>query len=386
MQLNCGEVLLKRLAPTLGLGMRIIPKRAAMRPKSTHGLGECHYCGTCEMGRGCDVNGFWNSVGDTLLAARETGRLTLRPNSVAYQVLLEKGRGDRVRGISFFDRLTRRHEEVEGRVVVLGASALESTRILLNSVSRHWLTGMANSSGVLGHYLMDNIGGPSVQGFLPALKGRAVVNEDGKAGGIDVVAYRNILTQHPKFIRSYVHEGASGAQLFPHYANRLAGFGEKLKRDVKRNYTAWFSLNTRGEMLARRENFVEIDKTQVDAWGIPVLKIYCRHSDNEREMAKDAAENLHALAVAAKAENVRVENELHTPGMIIHDMGTARMGADPTKSVLNKWNQAHDIRNLFVVDGACFVTSGGYGPTLTIGALAIRASAYIVEEMKRGNL
>ena len=386
MRLNCGEAILKRAAPTLGLGMTVIPKRAAMRPSSTHGLGKCHFCGTCEMGRGCDVNGFWNSVGDTLLAARQTGRLTLRPNSVAHQVLLEKGHGGRVRGVSFFDRLTRRYQEAESRVVVLGASALESTRILLNSVSRHWPNGMANSSGVLGRYLMDNIGGPSVEGFLPALMGREVVNEDGKAGGIDVVAYRNIAERHPKFIRSYVHEGASGAQLFPHYANRVSGFGEAFKRQVKRNYTAWFSLNTRGEMLARRENFVEIDKARVDAWGIPVLKIHCQQSDNERAMAKDAAENLRALAVAAKAENIRVEEGLLTPGMIIHDMGTARMGDDRKKSVLNKWNQAHDIPNLFVVDGACFVTSGGYGPTLTIGALATRASAYIVEEMKRGNL
>jgi choline dehydrogenase-like flavoprotein len=338
------------------------------------------------MGRGCDVNGFWNSVGDTLQAAKQTGRMTFRTNAVAYQVLLEKGRGDRVRGVSFFDRLSHRHEEVESRVVMLGASALESTRILLNSISRDWPNGMANSSGVLGHYLMDNIGGPGVEGFLPSLMNREVVNEDGKAGGIDVVAYRNILTRQPNFIRSYVHEGATGAQLFPHYAFRLAGFGEQFKREVKRNYTAWFSLNTRGEMLARWENFVEIDKNRVDAWGIPVLKIHCQHSDNERQMAKDAAENLLALATAAKAEDIRTDSGLLTPGMIIHDMGTARMGADPKKSVLNKWNQTHDIRNLFVIDGACFVTSGGYGPTLTIGALATRAGAYVVEEMKRGNL
>jgi choline dehydrogenase-like flavoprotein len=386
MALNCGEVMLKEAAPALGLGMRVIPKRHAQRPTSPYGLGQCHYCGTCDMGRGCDTNGYWNSIGDTLWAAQKTGRLRLRPDSVVYQVLLDKNEGNRVRGVSVIDRLTRRLEEVEGRVVVLGASALESTRILLNSTSRHWPNGLANSSGVLGHYLMDNIGGPSVEGFLPELMGREVVNEDGKAGGIDIVAYRNIQERHPRFIRSYTHEGVTGAQLFPGYATSVPGFGKEFKRKVKSCYTAWFALNTRGEMLARWENFVEIDRNVVDVWGIPVLRIHCQHSDNDREMAKDAAVNLRALAEAVKAEGIQVRTGLDTPGMIIHDMGTARMGADPKKSVLNRWNQAHDVSNLFVVDGACFVTSGGYGPTLTIGALAMRASAYLVEQLKRGEL
>lgn len=382
--LNCGEVILQKVAPRLGLGMVVIPKRAAQRPTSPHGLGLCHYCGNC--GRGCDTNGFWNSVGDTLPAAERTGQLTLRPNAVVYQVLLEKGRGDRVRGVSFIDRVSRQYEEVEGRVVMLGASALESTRILLNSTSRHWPNGLANSSGVLGRYLMDNWGGPGVRGFLPVLMGREVVNEDGKASGIDIAAYRNIHERHPKFIRSYTHEGGSGADLFPGYAYRLPGFGEGFKRQVKRYYTAGFGFNTRGEMLARWENFIEIDKNVVDAWGIPVLKIHCHHSDNERAMAEDAAENLRALAEAAGAQDIQVATGLDLPGMMVHDMGTARMGNDPKKSVLNKWNQAHDIANLFVLDGACFVTSGGYGPTLTIGALATRAGAYIADEMKHGRL
>src|SRR5207253_911464 len=144
--------------------------------------------------------------------------------------------------------------------------------------------------------------------------------------------------------------------------------------------------NTRGEMLARWENYIEIDRNVVDAWGIPVLKIHCRWSENENEMARDARENLLALFHALGAEQVRVSRDLANPGAAIHDMGTARMGNDPKKSVLNKYNQAHDAKNLFVVDGAAFVTSGGYGPTLTIGALAARASAYILQQMKRGEL
>jgi choline dehydrogenase-like flavoprotein len=380
--LNCGERIVQEIAPTLGLGMRVIPKRAAQRSKSIHGLTACHYCGSC--GRGCDVGAFWNSISDTLPAALRTGRLTLQANAVVREVAVD--RNGNARGVLFLDRINKKSYEAKARVIVLGASALESTRILLNSVSRFWPQGIANSSGVLGHYLMDNWGGPGISGLLPQLRDRAVVNEDGKSAGVDIVAYRNIDTRHPKFIRSYTHEGGSGARMFPGYARSMSGFGSQFKKTVRSYYPAPISFNTRAEVLARFENNVEIDSNIVDAWGIPVLKMHCRFSDNEFEMAKDAVENLKALFHALGAENVRVTTELMPPGSMIHEMGTARMGNDPKKSVLNKFNQAHDMKNLFVVDGASFVTSGGYGPTLTIGALAARASDYIITQLKRGEL
>ncbi len=380
--LNCGERLVQKVAPTLGLGMRVIPKRAAQRSRSHHGLTGCHFCGSC--GRGCDVGAFWNSISDTLPAAVKTGRLALRSDAVVREILVD--RNGKPRGVLFIDRSSKKSYEAKGRVIVLGASALESTRILLNSVSRFWPQGIGNSSGVLGHYLMDNIVGPNVSGLLPQLRDRTPVNEDGKASGIDIVAYRNIDSRHPKFLRSYVNEGGSGARLFPGHARTMTGYGAQFKKAVRSYYTCPVGFNTRGEMLARWENFVEIDKNTVDAWGIPALKIHCRWSDNEVEMAKDSRENLLALFHALGAEHVRASRDLADPGAAIHDMGTARMGHDPKKSVLNKFNQAHDAKNLFVVDGACFVTSGGYGPTLTIGALAARASDYIVHQMQRREL
>jgi choline dehydrogenase-like flavoprotein len=380
--LNCGERIVQKVAPTLGLGMRVIPKRAAQRSKSIHGLTACHYCGSC--GRGCDVGAFWNSISDTLPAALRTGRLTLQANAVVREVAVD--RNGRARGVVFIDRINNNSYETRARVIVLGASALESTRIMLNSVSRFWPQGIANSSGVLGHYLMDNWGGPGISGLLPQLRDRAVVNEDGKSSGVDIVAYRNIDSRHPRFIRSYTHEGGSGARMFPGYARSMSGFGSQFKKNVRSYYTAPISFNTRAEALARFENYVEIDSKVVDAWGIPVLKMHCQFSDNEFEMAKDAVENLKALFHKLGAEEVRVTTELMPPGAMIHEMGTARMGNDPKKSVLNKFNQAHDVKNLFVVDGASFVTSGGYGPTLTIGALAARASDYIITHLKRGEL
>jgi choline dehydrogenase-like flavoprotein len=380
--LNCGERIVQKIAPTLGLGMRVIPKRAAQRSKSIHGLTACHYCGSC--GRGCDVGAFWNSISDTLPAALRTGRLTLQANAVVRELAVDQN--GKARGVLFIDRLNKKPYEAKARVIVLGASALESTRIMLNSVSRFWPQGIANSSGVLGHYLMDNWGGPGISGLLPQLRDRAVVNEDGKSAGVDIVAYRNIDSRHPKFIRSYTHEGGSGARMFPGYARSMSGFGSQFKKTVRSYYAAPIGFNTRAEVLARFENYVEIDNNLVDAWDIPVLKMHCRFSDNEFEMAKDAVENLKALFHALGAENVRVTTELMPPGAMIHEMGTARMGNDPKKSVLNKFNQAHDVKNLFVVDGASFVTSGGYGPTLTIGALAARASDYVITQLKRGEL
>jgi choline dehydrogenase-like flavoprotein len=380
--LNCGERMVQKVAPALGLGMRVIPKRAAQRSVSIHGLAACHYCGHC--GRGCDIGAFWNSISDTLPAAMKTGRLALQSNAVVRHVTVDVT--GKPTGVLFIDRLTKKNYEAKARVIVVGASALESTRIMLNSVSRLWPNGIANSSGVLGHYLMDNFGGPGISGLLPQLRDRRPVNEDGKSSGVDIVAYRNITSRHPKFIRSYTHEGGSGARLFPGYARSLVGYGSEFKKSVRSWYTAPIGFNTRAEVLARYENYIEIDKNVVDAWGVPVLKIHCQFGDNEREMAKDAVENLRALFHALRAEHVRVTTEIQAPGSMIHDMGTARMGNDPKKSVLNKFNQAHDVKNLFVVDGAAFVTSGGYGPTLTIGALAARASDYIVNQMKRGDL
>ena len=378
--LTCGEQIVQKAAPKVG--MRVIPKRAAQRPVSVNGLAACHYCGHC--GRGCDVGAFWNSVSDTLPAARKTGRLTLRTDAVVSEIVVD-GNG-KPRGVLFIDRLSKKSYEAKGRVIVLGASALESTRIMLNSVSRFWPNGIGNSSGVLGHYLMDNFGGPGISGFIPQLRDRTPVNEDGKAAGVLIVPYRNIESRHPKFIRSYIHEGSAGTRMFPGYARTMAGYGSQFKKTVRSFYTAPISFNTRAEVLARWENRIEIDKNVVDAWGIPVLKMHCQFGDNEREMAKDAVENLKALFQALGAENVRVTTGIQNPGSMIHDMGTARMGSDPKKSVLNKFNQAHDVKNLFVVDGACFVTSGGYGPTLTIAALAARASEYIISRLKRGEL
>lgn len=380
MPFTCGEMFLKKAGQKLG--WPVIASRVAMLTKPIQGRAKCHFCGNC--GTGCDVGAMFSSIASTLPVASKTGRLTLKTNAVVRHITVDdKGKA---KGVYCIDRLTHQSFEVDGKIVILGASALESTRILLNSTSDKYPNGLANSSGVLGHYLVDHFGGVGASGFLPQLLGKEIVNTDGKASSVFFPRFRNLKDKHTHFVRGYGFECGTGPHMFPGYAKRFPGFGAEFKRTVKRYYSAPVSLTTRAEMLPRWENYVEIDKNVVDAWGIPVLKIHIDHSDNERAMAKDAMGAAEEVLKAAGAEDIIVYTKMSKPGEIIHELGTCRMGNDPKKSVLNKFNQAHDVKNLFVLDGSSFVSSGNHNPTLTILALTIRACDYIADEYKRGNL
>jgi choline dehydrogenase-like flavoprotein len=389
MPLNCGEVRLKNGSEKLGF--KLIQPRVAMltavKPHhAKYGRAQCHYCGSC--GNGCTVGAMFNSLASTLPAARATGRMTLRPNSIVRHITVDTNTG-RARGVAVVDRLTYQELEFTGRAIIVAASTLESTRLLLNSKSRQHPNGLGNSSGVLGHYLVDHFGGTGATGVFPMFAGREVINEDGKSSGIFIPRFRNLdqKTKHPKFLRGYGFEGGSAIGAFPGIARRMEGFGSEFKKQVRRWYVTTVGLTTRANMLSRFENYVEIDPGGVvDAWGIPVLKVHIQHSDNEREMGKDAAETAEAILREAGAREINVSRQMTLPGRIIHELGTARMGNDPKKSVLNKFNQVHDVKNVFVTDGAAFVGAANQNPTLTILALTIRACEYLADELKRGNL
>lgn len=392
MKLTCGEQMLRRGAAKtgrVGIVMRTAQITGDPKPWMRPQRNKCHYCGEC--GKGCDVGAMFNSVAATLPVAARTGRMTLRPNSVVRHIIVDNHTG-KAKGVAFVDRVTRQELEALGKVIVVAASTLESTRILLNSKSRQHPQGLSNSSGVLGHYLVDHFGGIGASGYFHALAGRDPVNEDGKASGLFIPRFRNLdkKRRHPRFLRGYGFECGAGASRFPGYAKNpevVAGFGSEFKKRVRHYYTAPVSMTTRAAMLERFENYVEIDPNDiVDAWGIPVLKIHIQHSDNEREMARDAAETSEEILRAAGAEVVSTGGKVTVPGRIIHELCTARMGADPKKSVLNKFNQCWDAKNVFVTDGAAFVNSANQNPTLTILALTIRACDYIADEYKRGNL
>ena len=387
MNLTCGEQLLKK--GSLKTGRPAIVSRVAMLTavkKHMKGRNPCHYCGNC--GDGCDVGAMFNSVVSTLPVAAATGRMTLRPNSVVRHIIVDTNTG-KAKGVAVVDRLTRQEFEAFGKIVIVAASTLESTRLLLNSKSRQHPNGIGNSSGVLGHYLVDHFGGIGASGYFNVLASRDPVNEDGKASGLFVPRFRNLdaSSKMQKFIRGYGFECWSGTPSFPWMAKSIPGFGTDFKKEVRKYYTTPVGMTTRAEMLARFENFVEIDPDGVvDAWGVPVLRVHIQHSDNEREMAKDAAATSEEILRAAGAEVVSTGGRMTAPGRIIHELGTARMGSDPKQSVLNRFNQVHDVKNVFVTDGAAFVSSANVNPTLTILALTMRACDYIADEMKRGNL
>ncbi|MFN0121877.1 MAG: GMC oxidoreductase [Blastocatellia bacterium] len=384
----CGEMMLKKGVEKSG--HRLIPTRAGVTSQKEKlpadvrkHRASCHYCGTC--GRGCDVGAMFNSPTALLEPARATGNLTLRPNSVVREVLIDRNTG-RARGVAFVDRETRQEYEALGKIVVLGASSLESTRIMLNSKSRFYPHGVANSSGVLGHYLHDHTWGVSFTGFASKLKGREIVNEDGRPQGTYIPRFRNLdrASRQAKYIRGFGYQCSSGAGIFPGHAKLLPGFGADFKHAVKSWHPAMIRMSGFGEVLARPENKVTIDPKLRDAWGIPALKIDIAYGDNERELTHDVIECAHEMFHHAGIELVTENLDPYPPGHSIHEVGTARMGDDRKTSILNKWNQAHDVRNLFVVDGSCFVSSACVNPTLTILALAMRASEYAVEQLKQG--
>jgi choline dehydrogenase-like flavoprotein len=270
---------------------------------------------------------------------------------------------------------------------VLCAQALESARILLNSATRQYPSGLANSSGVLGHYLMDHlwVAGGASGDFPDAPAPKMSMALPRRPTGLYAIRFRNTMNgpRHKDFLRGYGFQGGGSLN----FNWNAPGFGDAYKKALM-NPVNSIGLVGFGEVLPRFENQVEIDPTGiVDAWGIPVLKITMGWSENERKMIPDMAASAAEMLEAGGAKNVRsFQVPDRIPGYGIHEMGTARMGADPKTSVLNGFCQAHDVKNLFVMDGSCFVSGGCQNPTLTIMALAVRSSDYMLEEMKKGNL
>lgn len=384
MAMTCGEQLLKKSVEGRFPGRKVIIGRAAILTKPHLGRAACHYCGHCD--RGCSTYSYFSSPGSTLPSAAKTGRMILRPNSVVREIIVDANTG-KAKGVRIVNQITKQDSEVFGKVIVLCASTLESTRILLNSNSRSHPQGLGNSSGTLGHYLMDHLYQISASGIVPMLTNSEYDYSDGRANGIYVPRFRNISDKHSKFIRGYGMQGGSRIDTGYRFARGLPGFGEDFKKLVRDNprEVGW-GLGAWCEMLPRYENKVSIDPNKVDAWGIPALHIDCQHGDNERAMAIDALETIREMADAAGFTTLSTNSTPAPPGFCIHEVGTARMGADAKTSVLNKWNQTWDVSNVFVTDGSCFTSIGCQNPTLTMMAITARACDYIAEEYKLGNL
>jgi choline dehydrogenase-like flavoprotein len=325
---------------------------------------------------------FASSANLLLPEAIATGNLRVVPNAVVREISVDKNTG-LVNGVYFLNRHSRQEYFVPARVVMLGASTLESTRLLLNSKSRQYPNGLANSSGVLGKYLFDQF---YVKGVVTAIVpeargGRAPRNLMG--GGGYVVRFRNVKTREKNFVRGYTYDFSSGGTPNPKY---IPLYGEALLKELNELGNSAFGMTTMGEVIARAENHVRIDPVVKDAWGIPALHIAQTYGPNEYAMAKDSMEMADQMCRGAGFEILAKHSQMVPPGESIHELGTCRMGDNPKTSVLNKLNQAHDVKNLFVTDGSSFVSGGAQNPTLTILALSMRAAEYVAGEMKKRNL
>ncbi|MDZ4800262.1 MAG: GMC family oxidoreductase [Bryobacteraceae bacterium] len=375
MAMTCGEEVLRDKVKAK-MGRIVTIGRVAILTKPLNGRQPCHYCGPCEQG--CSTFSYYSSPWTTLKAAGATGKLTLVTDAVASHIVMDKATG-KASGIAYIDRTTRVPREIRAKVIVLCASTLESTRLLLNSAPG----GLANSSGALGKYLMDHIYGGGAAGEMPMLRANPWFGPPRRPNGIYVPRFRNVKeTTTNGFIRGYGFQGGSS----PNFAMGAEGFGADFKKAVRENGKWTVNLGVWGECLARPENFVEVNKDQVDAWGIPTLKIHMKWSDNELKLFEDARIQAAEMLEAAGATNVIKTGRPSVPGFCIHEIGTARMGSDPKKSVLNAYNQTHDVKNIFVTDGAAYVSSACQNPTLTMMAITVRACDHIKDRFKKGEL
>lgn len=379
MKMSCGEIQLRESVQAK-FGRTVTIGRAAILTAAHNGRLPCHYCGPCE--RGCITFSYFSSPFTTVQDAINSKNCTLITNAVVSHVDMDNA-ANKASGVTFVDRLTRQVKQVRAKSVILCAQALESARILLNSSTREYPNGLANSSGALGHYLMDHVVGGGASGHLTNLNILPNANEPQRPNGIYVPRFRNTPSSKSRspFLRGYGYQGGSGAD----FNFSAEGYGASLKKSVKEGVYS-IALGAFGESLARWDNFIEIDPNLKDAWGIPSLRITMTHGDNEAALMEDAGASAAEMLEAAGAKNIREEARVEMPGMAIHELGTARMGHDPKKSVLTPFNQTHDVKNLFVMDGASFVSSACQNPTLTMMAVTVRACANLIDRFHRSDV
>jgi choline dehydrogenase-like flavoprotein len=380
---RCGERLLQKAGRSIGVS--IVAGRRAVLTKEHNGRAPCHYCGAC--GKGCDIGAFFNSSDYLLEPAFLTKRLTIVDNAVAARVLVDsKGLAS---GVQYFDRFTREERQVFGKRVIVAASCVDSTRILLNSKSSAYPNGIGNSSGVIGSYLTEQIRF-HMYGFMPELKGTKALNDDGIGG--EHIYMPRFNHRNPKkrdYLRGY---GAqfwnTGAQPGPGFwAKKMPGFGADLKKSIKDRFPALVAIHPYGEVLPRKENRITVEGTAKDRYGVPIARIEYKTGENEKKMLVDMYDTAEAVLKAAKAEILPFERGwIDTYGSAIHEHGSCRMGADPKRSAVNGFGQMHDVKNCFVVDGSIFTTASEKNPTLTILALAWRGTDYMAEKIRKGEI
>lgn len=384
LELSCVENYFKDFVAKNYKDRHVIYARCAhlTQPKQVHldqGRGQCQNRNLCQ--RGCPFGGYFNSNSSTVPMAERTGNLTLRPFSVVQSIIYDDKKG-KATGVRVVDTQTKEVIEFSAPVIFVNASAFNTNLILLNSTSGRFPDGLGNDSGVLGKFV-------AFHNYRARISGQYDGFKESKTDGRSPTSaylprFRNVLKQETDFLRGYAAGFGAGR-----YMNRnYNGFGEELKNNLaSKEFGPWrVGSHMMGETIPKETNTLTLDKNRKDDWGIPLLKIDISYDDNDEKMVKDYHEQMTEMFTKAGFTDIQTTDSKAAPGLDIHEMGGARMGHDPKTSMLNKWNQLHACKNVFVTDGACMTSTSTQNPSLTYMALTARAVDYAVSQMKKEEL
>jgi choline dehydrogenase-like flavoprotein len=376
-EMNCVEQVFKERVEGRFKGRNVIMGRTANLTRSIHGRGQCQARDLCH--RGCPYGAYFSSNSGTIPAALKTGNLTIRPHSLVNRVIYDEQKG-KAKGVEIIDTGSKATEEFYAKLIFLNASTVATAAILLNSTSSRFPTGLGNGSDQVGRNLMDHHKGLSMSAQVEGFEDRYYYGRRPTA--IYIPRFRNVKEQHPDFVRGY-HFGAS--------ASRSGSRGEipigaELKEAMSEPGPWHVGLYAFGECLPYQENRVTLHKSQKDQWGRPIVSVDCEFKDNEKKMHADIRATGQEMLESAGFRNVEVRGVISFPGNANHEMGIARMGRDPKTSVLNGFNQMHEVPNVFITDGSCMTSGSCVNPSLTYMALTARACDYAVRQLGKQNL
>ncbi|KQX22592.1 MULTISPECIES: GMC oxidoreductase [unclassified Sphingomonas] len=378
--MNCIEEHAKKGIERSFPGRRMINERTAVLSQDHNGRSACHLCGPCQ--RGCSTGSYFSTQSSTLPAAEATERLTVMSDTIVagvdYDPTLK-----RVTGVRTINSKTGARETITARLIFLNASTLGTIHILLNSRSNAFPNGLANSSGAVGRDIMDTVKGPIITGTFSGFEDQQPIGN--RPTGIYIPRFRNVADRETDFLRGYGYQGSGSRALWTRGIDSRT-IGADLKAELRKPGPWTIMLGAMGEPLPNYDNVVRLDPNKTDKWGLPQLLVSHRWTANEERMAQDMADQGEAMMRAAGAVKVTTIREIKPAGETNHEMGGARMGHDPREAVLNRFNQAHDIANLFITDGSCMTSSPCQNPSLTYMALSARAADFAMKQLKEGAL
>lgn len=374
--MNCVEEHVKTELSKHYPDRRLIHSRVANLTQKLPGRNACQYRNLCH--RGCPYGAYFSTQSSTLPAAQKTGNLTIQTGYIVSRVLYDENK-QRAIGIEAIDRATNKTYEFFAKIIFINASTLGSTFLLLNSKSRSFPNGLGNNYDNVGRHLMDHMKIGSVVGDFEGFDDKYYFGR--RPGGCYIPRFRNIGNDKADFLRGWGMQGGASRG-----RQRADGIGADFKSAITEPGAWTLAMNAYGECLPYKENRVTLNENVKNKWGLPTLNIDCSFKDNELKMFKDMVETGKEMMTRVGGKNVKYVGELAFPGNANHEMGTARMGHDPKTSVLNKWNQLHDVKNVFITDGACMTSGSCVNPSLTYMALTARAADYAVSELKKGNI